>query len=734
MNALICEPGHYAFTKNGSDCQVCPPGTFSEFAGAEHCIPCLDTIYNGEGANSAELWNGDLYCIHLGSIHGDFLTSNSEDTTELSVSTSPISIQVAVKAPSMFPSSPPSKSPSITPSNMIKSIAPTTSSSFHNEIDVTSDEFQSQVLQNDAESATDSYEFHGRFQKCPEKHEMISYPILVIILLIILVVFLELIIPNSFVNHIWWGMEYFQMLYLIGISSDSWSLASKFYFGKILPFFSIDFNASFSLQCIIPENWPQEEALDQLLVLSLPIIFLVLATFISKSFGNRIIRDETVSRWMAVLLYVGYLKLVLSSLEAIQLPTSWSADVLSVWVNSDSFYSTLAGYAGLLFYGVIFPAWFLQGILRYKMLAQALSETEEEQDNENDGQQCRGSKTEKHAKRKNQIFMTIGIFPINLQQTAWWWPGIWMLRKFVLSIVWYLFPDKQIQFLMIFTLVFLLSVIIQKHFHPLGDDKAPTELTKSWHSITAIKTLDTVLNCELTALVGIVFFFLWPNDTDASMRSLFHQRLEDFLILCGFASSSLFLVVTIGVCCTRPGPRFRELVSKIIVSKEKAEKKQKNKKATSADEISAFPSITECPSYDDTEIDIDFFAAGKDSAWSHKDTSERVFDEGYSVKSKPVTMDYASYDPSPNPTPKDKTTSSKSRPKIPRSDSTIATNDDHYFALDLENDAKTVYEEVWVDEETGEEIIDPELGDWMDAKTGLPAVHPNDTDSAEITD
>ncbi len=738
MNAMICEPGYYAFTENGSDCQVCPPGTYSEIPGAEFCMLCLDTIYGGEGANSAELWNGDLYCIHLGSINDDFLASNSGDATEGSVSISPSSIQIALEAPSAVPSLEPSFGPSVRPSispstmpsTSMTSITPTTFSSFQNDGDVTTDEFQSLVLCNDQEIESDCFELHGQFKSCPEQHEMIWYPTLVIIFLIIVIAFLEFMIPNCFVNHIWWGIEYLQMLYFVAISSVSLSPAAGFFFGKVLPIFALDFNASFSLQCIMPQNWPQQEAADQLLFLSLPIIFLIISTFISKASSNRIIREESISRWMTALLYVGYLKLVLSSLEAIKLSTSWSADALSMWVNSDSFYSTLAGVAGLLFYGLVFPVWFLQGILRHKMLTQALAEADEGQDKENDERQLRNPRKKKHTIRKNQIFMTLGIFPINLRQTAWWWPGILILRKFLLAIFWFCLPGMQSLFLVIFLFFHLLSVIIQQYFEPLGNESSIGS-KKSWHSIA---TVDTVLNVCLTAVVGIAFFFSSPVDADVSTRSLFQNRMEDSLILSVVSASTLFLAVTIGVYCTRPEPCFRSLVSQIIAGENNNDTKAVRTEirfasGESSDEIPIAPTITESFSPNDSEQEIDFFAAGKDSAWSRQGKSATPTDKEYSTESEPQTTDYASHDSSPYLIPQEnenisradyesKSTSSRSW----RCDSTIATNEDYRDAGDMEDDAKTLYEEVWVDEETGEEIIDPEQGNWMDAETGLPAV------------
>ena len=65
-DSTSCQPGTYIFTSQGSNCQSCPPGTYSDTTGSYWCTPCLDTMYQLEGANSVQKLNGESYCVLLG--------------------------------------------------------------------------------------------------------------------------------------------------------------------------------------------------------------------------------------------------------------------------------------------------------------------------------------------------------------------------------------------------------------------------------------------------------------------------------------------------------------------------------------------------------------------------------------------------------------------------------------------------------------------------------------------
>ena len=188
----------------------------------------------------------------------------------------------------------------------------------------------------------------------------------------------------------------------------------------------------------------------------------------------------------------------------------------------------------------------------------------------------------------------------------------------------------------------------------------------------------------------------------------------------------------------RPEPRFRYFASQMIVTKTKKNKKENNNTASSnsdssilgpSDEIAVLPtlSIKDSSSHDQKK-EIEFFASGKDNAWSCEGADSIPADEEYgysSSASSPYLVPKDDDEESGSKLHEKESNPSASRPKMSRSDSTIATTEDDGG---IEDDAQTLYEEVWVDEETGEEIADPERGNWMDTETGLPAAHSSDID------
>ena len=771
-NIEACEPGYYVvFDANGSKCQRCPPGTFSNFWGAESCRPCRNTVYNNEGANAAEFWNGNLYCVFLGNTDDDFLNNNSKDITGHIASGSPTIIQGPAKfrfaASSRMPSFRPSNAPSSKPSesNILSS-----SSHFPSLVDhdgtPNDDSIKLALMCNDPSSErTGHFEWHGRCKQCPSKHEMILIPFLVFIAITLLILLLEFLVPVCFSTHVWWAVEYLHMLYLIGISTSTWSPAAEFLFGRVLPIFVVEFNHSFSLRCLMDKNWPQHESADQLLTLAVPVIFLIFLTFLSKISSNWMIGEATVSRWTTILLCMGYLKLVLSSLKVLRLPTSWSADDLYTWMNSDSFYGTLGGLFGLLFYGLAFPFWFLQSILRYKTIALALANTDAQEvfsagrqerhqhDSEEDEceQQNRDSVKKKQAKRKKKIFMTLGVFPITLRPDAWWWPGLWFLRKFLCAVLLSAFPDGQFLVLVMFLFIYLLGIIVQQHYLPLGDEHRKGDIggKNNWYCIA---TVDTALQVCVAAMIGVAFISSSSFAAGGISRSPFQTRLEDGLVLFIFFSSLVYLALSIGVCCLYPKPRFMTVASQIVATNNRKNDSRIGKDnsliTSPSDEISMMRTFSsESSSSHDLKEETDFFGISEDGALGRSDTDTSTVDEEHGAGLDLETLGHPSANPSPylvtdndgqeerrkKQLRKGKTfVAFRSRPEIFRSNSTIASNDDDGLDIDTEGDAGTVYEEVWVDEDTGEEDSDPKQGNWMDAETGMPAVPLGDSEDCNI--
>ncbi|MGK3754109.1 MAG: hypothetical protein ACI8RD_006417 [Bacillariaceae sp.] len=770
VDAATCQPGTYTFTLNGSDCQVCPPSTYTDLPGSFYCKPCLDTMFQYEGANSAELWNGDLYCVYLGDDDDDIFNVDTMDPT---TTYPPSSIQVAEgvfsdapsqvpspspsripstmpskvsstapssspsngpssspssapsdsssSGPSNSPSSAPSDSPSSGPSNSPSSAPGDSPSSGPSNSPTTSPSSspsastpQPTETENDTTSVLElateesivcdedgNFEWHGQCKQCPADYEAILYPFLVLFLLAFIVLLLQYLLPSCFTPLVWWGLEYLQMLYLIGISSISWSPLADIVFRKFLPLFALDLNASFNVQCVMGDNWQREA--DMLLVLSLPVIALILLTFLSKISSGRIIRDETVSRWMSVVLYMGYLKLILTSLEVLDFPTSWSADDLSSWVNSDPFYSTLGGLAGLLFYGVAFPSWFLQNLGRYYSLTHTDAQQQKDepagQDVENNGERSKRSSIKKQAKKKKDLFMTLGVFPTTLRPGAWWWPGLMMLRKFIFAMLLVVFDDASFLLLAIFLATHLLGFIAQQCYSPLG-----AESRKKWYHTA---TVDTVLQLCLIVMVGVAFLSFWSVNEDG-MKENFQKWTEDILVLVIFTPSLIYLGVAIGVSCAQPEPRFKAAAFKILSYHTSA--KGDNAPGDNGGGLSIMQSFdtqsASSQSYDeasDSQKEIQFLG-DVDGADEWKQTAD--YDDWIATGAQSAVMQEDGGE----------------EVSQGRGDSTIATNDLEIDIEGFDDDMATVYEEVWVDEATGEEISDPKNGNWMDAETGMRAV------------
>ncbi|VEU35746.1 unnamed protein product [Pseudo-nitzschia multistriata] len=715
--ATTCQPGSFSVViESISNCQPCPPGTYSDYPGAEYCKTCLDTIYNGEGADSVEMLSGQLYCINTETLYWD-----DEVPSEYTITGYPTSLQVAVPppsaAPSLMPSSTPSNLPSVMPSAM----------PFLTSVSIKGDSMASFPCNNTGNNAG-TFEWYGRCQECPARHETILFPFLVVTLLALLVILLEYLLPSCCTALVWWGIEYLQMIYFIGILSIQWSPIAEFVFVRLLPVFALDLNASFSLQCVIGKNWPQQESADHLFILSLPLLVAILLTFISKISSSRCIRDESVSRWMTLILHMGYLKLVLTSLQIIHLPESWTADVLSSWTKSDPFYATMCGLAGLLFYGGAFPLWLVQSISHFHRLNLALVRDDTPDDTfiGNDEERSAEIKRQqiikrKQTRRKKELFQTIGILPIILGPKAWWWPGFWMLRKMLFSVLLVLFPDKPVLLLIIFLLVHFLSVIIQQCTLPLvheDQDQAKDDKKKWCH----VATVDTVLQFCLAAMLGVAFFSLWSTADNGSTRSSFQKHTEGSMVLSILLISLIYLTLAIGVCCARSDPRFKSVASQIVFNTTKND----NNTSTSGSndpsrtefctELSFKRSFsTESSSSQDSNNDIVFFGG------SQRGMNSNLIDEEYADEFQDGTVNdgvimSASYlveeiDENGRERLGNKQKQEKESPKIFRSDPSVSK-------IDEEDDTTTVYEEIWVDEETGNEISAADQGNWVDTETG----------------
>lgn len=129
-------------------------------------------------------------------------------------------------------------------------------------------------------SQNGNFEWHGKCKQCPADYEAILYPFLALFLLVLFIVLLQYLLPSCFTALFWWGLEYIQMLYLIGFLPIIWSPIANTIFEKFLPLFALDLNAFFSVKCVMGDNLQKEN--DIMLIFSLPIIALSVLTFLSK--------------------------------------------------------------------------------------------------------------------------------------------------------------------------------------------------------------------------------------------------------------------------------------------------------------------------------------------------------------------------------------------------------------------------------------------------------------------
>lgn len=63
LTVSSCPGGSHASGSGHSECEICPSGTYSNIRGGTYCVPCDSKFYDGDGANSMEVFDGVAYCI-----------------------------------------------------------------------------------------------------------------------------------------------------------------------------------------------------------------------------------------------------------------------------------------------------------------------------------------------------------------------------------------------------------------------------------------------------------------------------------------------------------------------------------------------------------------------------------------------------------------------------------------------------------------------------------------------
>ena len=413
---------------------------------------------------------------------------------------------------------------------------------------------------------------------------------------------------------------------------------------------------------------------------------------------------------MAIGLYVGYLKMVLSSITLLEFPVSWSADDLSGWVNSDLIYSTLCGIAGLLFYGIAFPFWFLFNLGNYYIVAyndDQIGDSVVGRDIKIATERRKRHIIRKQTKRKKELFLTLGVFPTSLRSRAWWWPGLSLLRKFILAVLLAIFQDSSFLLLMIFLLSFLVTLIAQQCFSPLVK-----ESNRKWYHTSVV---DIVLQLCLVLIVGVSFLSFWSTIEDKKKESS-QKWMEDVFFVCIFIPSIIYLCLAIGVSCGQPEPHFFEVAASGIVNNniasDERDKSSNNYGGGSILSIKQSFSTQSASSQGSSQLskpqkEIEFIGDIHAAEW--KQTAD--YDE-WVATGAPSVIEGHGYD--------------KKFAKE-QEDPNIAIHDDIDINIEgfVDDDLETVYEEIWIDEATGEQISDKRSGNWLDAVTGERAIPPD---------
>jgi hypothetical protein len=434
-----CPAGTHASTAGRSECQACIPGTYSGIPRSAYCIPCDPEHYNGEGANSVQVWNGAVYCVLF----------TFEET--LAATSPPTS--APTMTPTMTPTSTPTVTPSMTPTSTPTSTPTVTDTNNHNDtLAVVGD------IPSSGESCSDSeFDFHGQCTQCPSTVRAFLHPLWLLMFVVGVLVLLHHL-PSCCSAILWMGLEYLQLVYLLGIVPvPSHYILERVH--TIIAIFALDLDAGFSWQCLLGLSRP----LAELWILVLPILIGSILWVLSK-----LIKDmPDITRWMAIGLYLGHFKLVLTSLEALHCSES-------SWFCRDPMISSVLGIVGLVLYGAGFPLWLLWNL----------------------------QKSSDKAAEWTKDFA----FP-----TCWWWMGFWMLRKSILAILFLVFFRTPFLILTGLLVSLMLSELIQRCSSPFPED------CKGRNRWFRNATVDMILQVCLIGLTGLSFLSLAiPEDKRAN--------------------------------------------------------------------------------------------------------------------------------------------------------------------------------------------------------------------------
>lgn len=312
-----CPAGTFSSSSRASHCEICPIGAYSNLPRSIFCSPCDPEHYDGEGANSIQVWNGRVYCAL---------------------------IQEETPTPTMAPTEG-SKSPSAT----VEISASFAGSSFNEtlvQLEATDEQLKSPE-EGDGWCRTSEYEWHEECTECPSTLRTILHPIWMTSFVVAMILVLS-VLPARSTTIVWMGVEYIQMVYFLGLvpsaSSSPQNLVLLEHLHRwILSMFALDLDAGLSWQCLLGLS----PALDQMFVLVFPMIVSCSVWILSQA-----IPAIHVSSIVAVGFSLAHLKIIVTSLEALHCSGS-------DWFCHEPLLSSIVGIIGLILYGCLLPLWLL---------------------------------------------------------------------------------------------------------------------------------------------------------------------------------------------------------------------------------------------------------------------------------------------------------------------------------------------------------------------------------------
>ena len=377
-------------------------------------------------------------------------------------------------------------------------------------------------------------------------------PVAFSVFLLVLMVFLVATSPCCTATVLI-GIEYLQLIYLLGIVHVPWADILKQAF-RILSIFSLDIDAAVPLQCYLGVP-PQ---LNHVLVLMLPVLLFMVPYLLLRIYqatgrtteAYTKLRLQRVKYWLAIGTFIGCGKLLFTSFEAIGCSTLQDEDFIDNEIdwfcissnNVTGSLVSLVGVTGFLGYGVAFPWWFIQSL-----------STTHQVDRNNESQASHEFTT-----AITDINHWTKFFLRPFQAKSWWWSGFLLGRKCVLVVIIFILQDEPFLTLTFVMVLLMISEAIQQRKSPIWHNHDESEGLTPKHDgeaspprrrIWKLSTIDLVLHCCLMFAITLGMFFLAIPEESGLVR--FAMTITFFAVMGG----SLTYLILAFCCCLCLGCR-----------------------------------------------------------------------------------------------------------------------------------------------------------------------------------